>query len=93
MITTIYTVCALRTNIVFFSALFTLIFAFGCATGAFWNLALGNAALGGKLTIVSGWSTPSSRYPYISPASMGSSEAQLRFIAAEDHELTQSIHT
>jgi uncharacterized protein len=71
MITTIYTVCALRTNIVFFSALFTLIFAFGCATGAFWNLALGNAALGGKLTIVSGWSTPFVSLPLYFPCFYG----------------------
>ncbi len=47
MVTTIFTVCALRTNIVFFSALFTLIFAFGCGTGAFWNLAPGE-----RLTVV-----------------------------------------
>lgn len=53
MVTTIFTICSLRTNVVFFSALFTLIFAFGSAAGAFWNLALGNADLGGKLTIVS----------------------------------------
>ena len=53
MVTTIFCVCSLRTNIVFFSALFTLIFAFGSAAGAFWNIALGNADLGKKLTIVS----------------------------------------
>ncbi|KIW83886.1 hypothetical protein Z517_03132 [Fonsecaea pedrosoi CBS 271.37] len=54
MITTIFAICALRTNIVFFSALFTLIFAFGCAAGAFWHLALGNADTGNKLTIAAG---------------------------------------
>ncbi|KAK7890525.1 hypothetical protein LTR67_007733 [Exophiala xenobiotica] len=54
MVTTLFTVCALRTNIVFFCALFTLIFAFGCATGAFWNLALGNVQAGEKLTIAAG---------------------------------------
>ncbi|OAL34004.1 hypothetical protein AYO20_06652 [Fonsecaea nubica] len=54
MITTIFAICALRTNVVFFSALFTLIFAFGCAAGAFWHLALGNADTGNKLTIAAG---------------------------------------
>jgi hypothetical protein len=53
MVTTIFCICSLRTNVVFFSALFTLIFAFGSAAGAFWNIALGNADLGKKLTIVS----------------------------------------
>jgi uncharacterized protein len=53
MITIIFTICALRTNVVFVSALFTLIFAFGSATGAFWHLALGNDDLGKKLTVVS----------------------------------------
>ena len=52
MVTTIFTVCALRTNVVFFCALFTLIFAFGCGTGAFWNLALGNVHAGERLTVV-----------------------------------------
>jgi len=53
MLTVIFAICSLRTNIVFFSALTTLIFAFGCAAGAFWNLALGNIESGEKLTIVS----------------------------------------
>jgi len=54
MLTTIFAICALRTNLVFFSALFTLIFAFGCAAGAFFKLALGDAAAGGKLVIAAG---------------------------------------
>lgn len=53
MLTCIFTICALRTNIVLFSALFTLIFAFACAAGAFWNLAEGNTETGEKLTVVS----------------------------------------
>ena len=53
MLTVIFAVCSLRTNIVFFSALTTLVFAFGCAAGAFWNLALGNVESGQKLTVVS----------------------------------------
>ncbi|KAK5485535.1 hypothetical protein LTR46_011850, partial [Exophiala xenobiotica] len=44
-------VCALRTNIVFFSTLFTLIFFFACGAGAFWNLALGNVHAGQRLTV------------------------------------------
>jgi len=54
MLTTIFCICSLRTNLVFFCALFTLIFAFGCAAGAFFNIALGNVAAGGKLTIAAG---------------------------------------
>ncbi|KIV79909.1 hypothetical protein PV11_07449 [Exophiala sideris] len=54
MVTTVFTVCSLRTNIVFFSALFTLIFAFACAAGAFWNLALGNVHAGERLTVAAG---------------------------------------
>lgn len=46
--------CALRTNVVFFSALFTLIFAFATGAGAFWNLAEGNDAMGAKLSVASG---------------------------------------
>jgi len=47
-------VCALRTNIVFFSTLFTLIFFFACGAGAFWNLALGNVHAGQRLTVPAG---------------------------------------
>ena len=53
MVTTIFCICALRTNVVLFSALFTLIFAFGCAAGGFWNFAQGNVVTGEKLTVVS----------------------------------------
>lgn len=52
LLTLIFTVCALRTNIVFFCALFTLVFSFACGAGAFWNLALGNVHAGEKLTVV-----------------------------------------
>jgi len=53
MLTAIFTVCALRTNIVLFSALLTLIFSFGCGSGALWNLAEGNIELGEQLFVVS----------------------------------------
>ncbi|KAL6242948.1 hypothetical protein RBB50_010048 [Rhinocladiella similis] len=54
LLTLIFTVCALRTNIVFFCALFTLVFSFACGAGAFWNLALGNVHAGEKLTVAAG---------------------------------------
>lgn len=57
MLTTIFAICALRTNLVFFSALVTLVFAFGCAAGAFWNLAEGHLEAGKRLTVVSVIST------------------------------------
>lgn len=53
MLTTIFAVCALRTNIILFSALFTLIFAFGSGAGALWNFAEGNVESGEKLFVVS----------------------------------------
>jgi uncharacterized protein len=53
VLTVIFTICSLRTNIVFVSALTTLIVAFCCGAGAFWNLAEGNVELGGKLVVVS----------------------------------------
>jgi len=38
----VYSICALRTNLILFLILFLLIPAFGCLTGAYFNLALGN---------------------------------------------------
>jgi len=40
----IYMICALRTNVVFVGIFFFLIPAFGCLTGAYWNLAKGNVS-------------------------------------------------
>jgi len=40
----IYFICSLRTNVVFALIFFTLVLAFGCLTGAYWNLALGYGA-------------------------------------------------
>ncbi|KPI36018.1 Protein alcS [Cyphellophora attinorum] len=54
VLTVIFTICSLRTNIVFVSALTTLIVAFCCGAGAFWNLAEGNVEIGGKLVVASG---------------------------------------
>jgi uncharacterized protein len=50
----IYMICSLRTNIVFFLIFFTLVPAFGCLAGAFWQTANGNAALAGQLQIAAG---------------------------------------
>src|ERR1700709_285299 len=78
MVTTIFCICSLRTNVVFFSALFTLIFAFGSAAGAFWNIALGNADLGKRLTIVSlptfNTLTESSYFQYINGEPWGKAD-------------------
>lgn len=49
----VYLICALRTNIVFLVIFATLVVAFGLLTGTYWQLAMGNAALGAKLQIVS----------------------------------------
>lgn len=49
----VYLICALRTNIVFLVIFATLVVAFGLLTGTYWHLALGHAALGAKLQVVS----------------------------------------
>ena len=40
LICLIFLICSLRTNIVFFVIFLTLVGAFGCLAGAYWNLAL-----------------------------------------------------
>lgn len=40
MICFVFLICSLRTNIVFFTIFFTLVCAFGCLAGAYFNLAL-----------------------------------------------------
>jgi hypothetical protein len=52
VLTVIFAICALRTNIVFVSALVTLVFAFCCGAGAFWSFAEGNIDKGKSLTVV-----------------------------------------
>ena len=54
MLSTIFMICSLRINIVFFSALFLLVFAFGTSAGAVWNVTLGNEALAERLLVTSG---------------------------------------
>ncbi|KAK5127783.1 hypothetical protein LTR85_004899 [Meristemomyces frigidus] len=66
VLVTIYMICALRTNVVFVMIFATLIPAFACLAGAYWNLALGNSqyavdtllVVAGALTFVTdmcGW--------------------------------------
>ncbi|KAI9873859.1 MAG: hypothetical protein M1830_010515 [Pleopsidium flavum] len=50
----VYLICALRTNIVFLVIFATLVVAFGLLAGTYWHLALGHAALAGKLQIAAG---------------------------------------
>lgn len=45
----IFTICSLRTNIVFVLVFITATMGFGFATGAFWTLALGNISFGTTL--------------------------------------------
>ncbi|MCJ1250300.1 hypothetical protein MMC30_007526 [Trapelia coarctata] len=50
----IYLIASLRTNIVFVIIFATLVPAFGLLAGAYWQLAQGNATLGGNLVIAGG---------------------------------------
>ena len=52
MLTAVFTVCAIRTNLVFFCALFILTFALACSAGSAWNIALGNLKTGQNLNKV-----------------------------------------
>ena len=53
MVSFIFMICALRVNVVLFSALFFLVIAFGTLAGTYFHLALGNVVIAGKLQIVS----------------------------------------
>lgn len=44
----IYLICSLRTNIVFFIIFLTLVIAFACLAGAYWNPNLDKVALAGR---------------------------------------------
>ena len=46
----VYLICSLRTNMVFF----TLVLAFGCLAGAYFQLNNGNVALAGRLQVAGG---------------------------------------
>jgi len=53
----IYLICSVRTNIVFVVIFASLVVAFGLLTGAYWNIALGNAEFAGKLIVGAGAAT------------------------------------
>lgn len=50
----VYMICSIRTNIVFFGIFATLVPAFACLAGAFWQTANGNVAVALKLQIAAG---------------------------------------
>jgi succinate-acetate transporter protein len=50
----IYLICSLRTNICFFFIFLTLVLAFACLGGAYFQLANGNIAMAGKLQVAAG---------------------------------------
>ena len=50
----IYLICALRTNLVFIAIFFGLMMCFVLDTGAYWHLAGGNTDLGTKMQVASG---------------------------------------
>ena len=49
LITFVYTICALRTNVCLFLALFLLVITFGLFSGIYFQMALGNLVLAAKL--------------------------------------------
>ncbi|KAL1957268.1 hypothetical protein VTO42DRAFT_6174 [Malbranchea cinnamomea] len=54
ILSVVFTVCSLRTNLCLFSALLLLDVAFGCFAGVYFELALGNAQLAERLRVVAG---------------------------------------
>lgn len=50
----IYLICALRTNLVFVAIFLGLLLTFVVLTGAYWQLALGNAKMAQKLQVAAG---------------------------------------
>lgn len=50
----VYLVLSLRTNVVFFIIFLTLVIAFSCLSGAYWQLSNGNTALAGRLQKTAG---------------------------------------
>nr|DAA06462.1 TPA_inf: GPR1/FUN34/YaaH-class plasma membrane protein [Aspergillus terreus] len=54
VLTFVYLICSIRTNICLFAALLLLVITFGCTAGSFFQLALGNEELGARLQVVGG---------------------------------------
>ncbi|KAF2714197.1 GPR1/FUN34/YaaH-class plasma membrane protein [Pleomassaria siparia CBS 279.74] len=50
----IYLICSIRTNMVFFMIFLTLVLAFSCLAGSYWQLNNGNVALAGRLQVIGG---------------------------------------
>jgi succinate-acetate transporter protein len=50
----VYLICSIRTNVAFFIIFLTLTIAFSCLTGAYWQVANGNASLAGTLQKTAG---------------------------------------
>ncbi|MDI1488793.1 MAG: hypothetical protein OHK93_008069 [Ramalina farinacea] len=50
----IYLICALRTNLVFVAIFFGLLMTFVVLTGSYWHLAMGNAVMAQKLQVAAG---------------------------------------
>ena len=50
----IYLICALRTNLVFVAIFLGLLLTFVVLTGSYWQLALGNSAMAHKLQVAAG---------------------------------------
>ena len=54
LLSLIYLICALRTNIVFVTIFFGLFMTFVLLAGSYWHLAMSHTAIGAKLQIASG---------------------------------------
>lgn len=52
VLTFVYLICSIRTNVCLFLALFLLVITFGLLAGVFFQLALGNAVQAAKLQTV-----------------------------------------
>lgn len=53
LLTFIYLICSIRTNLCLFTALFLLVITFGLTAGSFFQLANGAEELGERLQVVS----------------------------------------
>ncbi|PLN80613.1 plasma membrane ammonium transporter [Aspergillus taichungensis] len=54
IVTFVYLICSIRTNICLFSALFLLVITFGLFAGSYFQLALGATAMAEKLQVIGG---------------------------------------
>lgn len=54
LLSLMYLICALRTNIVFVTIFFGLFMCFVILTGSYWHIAMGHAGTAAKLQVASG---------------------------------------